>query len=509
MAKKMKNVVLCILDGWGLNPSKIHNGIAEAKTPNWTHISQHYPMTTLEASELYVGLPKGQMGNSEVGHMTIGSGRVIMQELPRIDLAIEHHTLLEMAKFHEFVTQVKKANRVVHLMGLLSPGGVHSHQDHLLYLAKQLASQHITVKVHAFLDGRDTPPRSADGYLSYFLGSIQDTPGVNLATFGGRYFAMDRDKRWDRIEKACRAIVSGEGKLALDPLDSMEKSYALNVTDEFVVPHVCQGYTGMQEGDALLMVNFRADRVRQILTALLDPDFKEFSQKRISFSATLGLSEYSETLLPLIPSLFDKQSIKNTLGEVIANAGLSQLRAAETEKYAHVTFFFNGGRELVFPGEDRRLLPSPKVATYDLQPEMSAYELTDYLVDNIHSQKYQLIVSNFANPDMVGHTGVPQAIIKAVETVDDCLGCLLKACIETDTVLIVTADHGNVEQMVDVVSGQPHTAHTLNPVPFVVANMNESIKLRSGGALGNVAPTILDIVGLPKPAEMTGESLIV
>lgn len=508
MTKKVTNVVLCILDGWGIGLSPTHNGIACAQTPCWKHMEQTYPMSQLQASELYVGLPRGQMGNSEVGHMTIGSGRIVMQDLPRIDLAIEKGDAVSSSKFQAFMDAASKGTKVVHLMGLMSPGGVHSHQDHLVYFSKELAKSGFEVRVHTFLDGRDTPPKSALEFLGSFLQAIQDYPQVLLATFGGRYFAMDRDKRWDRIEKAYQAMVSALGEKSDDARQTINQCYVQEVWDEFVPPHVCEGYTGMHDGDALLMVNFRADRVRQLLTALLDPDFKEFErQKMVQFATTLGMTEYSEKLASMIPALFEKQSIVYTLGEVVSQAGFKQLRAAETEKYAHVTFFFNGGRELVFEGEDRKLIPSPQVATYDLKPEMSAAEMTDYLVESIQAQTYQLIVVNYANPDMVGHTGVKEAIIKAVETVDQCLQRLLEACQKAGATLIVTADHGNVEQMVDAETGEPHTAHTLNPVPFLVANAPRSFTLKEG-SLENIAPTVLEIMELAKPIEMTGESLI-
>lgn len=508
MTKKTTNVVLCILDGWGISPSNNNNGIAAAKTPCWTAMGKRYPHSELQASELYVGLPDGQMGNSEVGHMTIGSGRVIMQDLPRIDMAIEHQKIPLLAGFKNFVTQSLKATKVVHLMGLLSPGGVHSHQDHLIYFAKTLASQGLEVKIHAFLDGRDTPPKSAYDYLKNLLTTIQDHPTITLASFCGRYFAMDRDQRWDRIQEAYQAMVEGVGTPSIDPLQTLTDCYGNEISDEFVPPHVCQGYNGMQEGDCLMMVNFRADRVRQILTALLDPEFKEFTpHKKMSFTATLGMTSYSQKLAVFMPALFDKHHVTHTLGQVVSEAGLKQLRMAETEKYAHVTFFFNGGRELLFAGEERKLIASPQVATYDLKPEMSAPEITDYLVDAIEKQTHELIVVNYANADMVGHTGMQSAIVKAVETVDQCLQRLLDACQKTETVLVITADHGNAEQTVDSVTGEPHTAHTLNPVPFLVANAPGSFTLKNG-SLENIAPTILDLMRLDKPKEMTGVSLV-
>lgn len=508
MTKKTTNIILCILDGWGINSSSTHNAIAAAHTPCWTSLNQLYPHSKLQASELYVGLPQGQMGNSEVGHMTIGSGRVMMQDLPRIDTAITTGEIPSLSEFQAFVRKASAGTKRVHLMGLLSPGGVHSHQDHLLYFAKILADQGFYVYIHAFLDGRDTPPHSGLEFLKIFLDKIKEQPKISLATFCGRYFAMDRDQRWDRIEKAIQAMVEGEGEASPDPLTSLAECYRRDIGDEFVPPHVCSGYSGMHDGDSLIMVNFRADRVRQILAALLDPEFTEIpSTQKIHFAATLGMMAYSQALAPFMPALFSKQSIIHTLGEVVSQAGLKQLRAAETEKYAHVTFFFNGGRELMFEGEDRKLIPSPAVATYDLQPEMSAFEMTDFLVKQITQQTYQLIVVNYANADMVGHTGIKSAIVKAVETVDQCLQQLLTACQATETILVVTADHGNAEQIVDGVTGEPHTAHTLNPVPFLVANAQGSFTLKNG-SLQNIAPTVLELMGLVKPEEMTGTSLI-
>lgn len=507
MTQKTTNVILCILDGWGINSSTDHNAIAAARTPCWTSMQQLYPHSELQASELDVGLPHGQMGNSEVGHMTIGSGRVMMQDLPRIDAAMATGEILSLPGFQTLVQKAKAGTKVVHLMGLLSPGGVHSHQDHLLYFAKTLVDQGMKVYIHAFLDGRDTPPQSGYEFLKTFLNNTRDQPQMSLATFCGRYFAMDRDQRWDRIEKSVQAMIEAKGELSLDPLDSVAESYERNIGDEFVLPHVCPGYLGMQDGDSLVMVNFRADRVRQLLSCLLDPEFNGFKlARKVHFAATLGMTHYSQDLAPFIPALFSKQSITHTLGEVVSQAGLKQLRAAETEKYAHVTFFFNGGRELMFAGEDRKLIPSPAVATYDLQPEMSAVEMTDFLVENLRQQTYQLIVVNYANADMVGHTGIKSAIIKAVETVDQCLQRLLSVCKQTGCVLVVTADHGNAEQIVDV-TGEPHTAHTLNPVPFLVANAQGSFTLKKG-SLKDIAPTVLELMGLTQPMEMTGASLI-
>lgn len=503
-----QKVLLCILDGWGVRHANENNGIALAKTPHWDHLWATYPHTTLEASELYVGLPHGQMGNSEVGHMTMGSGRVIMQELPRIDQAIEKELIPELPVMKQFVDQVTNARGRVHLLGLMSPGGVHAHQNHLLYFAKYLASLSLAVYIHAFMDGRDTPPQSGAAYLKEFLEEISSYSSIHLATIGGRYFAMDRDKRWDRVDVAYQAMVAGQGPQFHDALELMAAHYAQGIGDEFIPPHVMQGYDGMADGDGLIMVNFRADRARQILTSLLDPTFNHFSRSKVvQFSATIGMTEYASSLTPYMPILFEKQSLASTLGEVVAEKGVKQLRAAETEKYAHVTFFFNGGREEVFSGEDRILIESPNVATYDLQPEMSAPELTSKLVQAIQTGGYGLVIANYANPDMVGHTGIQSAIMKAVEAVDQSIGQLYQACKDNGFIMIITADHGNVEQMIDD-DGQPHTAHTLNPVPFLVLSENIAFGTEEKKSLADIAPTILDLLGLSVPAEMTGKSLI-
>lgn len=493
-----QRILLCILDGWGIRNAVDHNGIAMANTPTWDRMLLEYPHSQLFASEDHVGLPHGQMGNSEVGHMTIGSGRVIMQDLPRIDNAIKEEYISKFPNWDDFIGKAMNGTRTVHLMGLMSDGGVHSHQGHIVCLSKLLAGAGFSVKVHAWLDGRDTPPKSAKEYLKSFLA---ETTGldIELVTIGGRYFAMDRDQRWERIEAAVQVMGEGEGKPFVDPFDFIDKMYAKGITDEFIEPHRAYGYNGIRAGDSLVIANFRADRVRQVLTVLL---------QKYNFSAVLGMMEYSAELKSSVPALFGKQEIPNTLGEVVSNAGLTQLRAAETEKYAHVTFFFNGGREDVYPGEDRHLIPSPKVATYDLKPEMSANELTDFLVGDIENKRHNLIVCNFANPDMVGHTGVKEAIIKAVETIDSCLQRLEKAVIRSGYQMIVTADHGNVELMVDNQTGQPHTAHTLNPVPFVLINNHEVKKVDSGG-LQDIAPTILTLLGVKPVPEMTGKVLIV
>lgn len=500
-----QNVILCILDGWGISPDSPMNGISQASLPNWNRFLQTYPHTSLLASELSVGLPEGQMGNSEVGHMTIGSGRIIYQDLPRIDQAIENKSIASSELYRDFIKKSKMGTNVIHIMGLLSPGGVHSHQNHLLYFANSLAQEGLIVHVHAFLDGRDTPPQSALEYLKEITNSFHKN--VTLSTVCGRYYAMDRDKRWDRSKAAYQNLTQGSGERTTDFLETIKHYYLHNIGDEFIPPLVTEDYLGMNDGDSLFMLNFRADRVRQILSALTLPNFHEFDrEKTIHFSATMGMTEYSENLLPYVPALFPQQSISNTLGELISKQGLKQLRAAETEKYAHVTFFLNGGREQPFDGEERLLIPSPHVATYDLKPEMSAPELTDALVNAIEEKKNNLIVVNYANPDMVGHTGVQPAIKIALETIDSCLGKLEKASLDNDYTLLITADHGNVEQMLDEKTNQPHTAHTLNPVPFLIVNPPQDIHLKNGG-LSDIAPTLLQLMGIPIPKEMTGKVL--
>ena len=504
--------VLCVLDGWGCRSERDHNAIAAARTPNFDAMWNSCPRARLATSGRAVGLPEGQMGNSEVGHTNIGAGRLVMQDLPRIDEAVENGTLKDAAAFRDLVTAAKAANRTVHLMGLVSPGGVHSHQNHITALARALADEGLTVNVHAFLDGRDTPPRSALGYVQAFLDSVADKSGVRIATVSGRYYAMDRDKRWERIAKAYEAIVAAAGERHRDPKTAIESSYASGVNDEFVVPCVIGDYAGAADGDALLFGNFRPDRAREISTALLDPDFSGFARtRRPSFCFAAGLTEYSEPLKRFMRAMFPPQDVSETIGEVFAERGLRQLRIAETEKYAHVTFFMNGGRETQFPGEDRILVPSPQVATYDLKPEMSAFEVTDKLVEAIESGKYDLIICNYANPDMVGHTGIMEAAVRAVETIDQCLGRLWDAVKKAGGILLLTADHGNVEQMQDPQTGEPHTAHTLLNVPVIAVNaevLGRAVKL-TDGRLADVSPTLLDLVGIPKPAQMTGNSLIV
>lgn len=510
LPSRPKPVVLAILDGWGCRHGGNDNAIEHANTPHWDELKSQFPAGQLSASAFDVGLPQGQMGNSEVGHMNIGSGRVILQDLPRIDKAIAEDTLKDLPEYRAFVEKAKQGTGTIHLLGLLSPGGVHSHQSHTAALANLLASEGFTVQIHAFLDGRDTPPRSAEGYLNTFLQAIRPAgEKVKIATVSGRYYAMDRDKRWDRVSKAYEAIVAAEGEKAADPLAAVARSYAAGKSDEFVLPTVLDGYTGIKDGDAIIHTNFRADRARQLFATLLIPSFDGFTRSRVAtFSAQLGMVEYSSELAKYHPALFPPEIIRDTLGETVAKAGLKQLRIAETEKYAHVTFFFNAGEEQEFPGEDRILVPSPQVATYDLQPEMSAFEVLDNLERVIAEEKYDLIVVNYANPDMVGHTGDLAACVKAVETVDTCLGRLQKAIFAKGGVLVVTADHGNIEQLEDEQTGQAHTAHTLNLVPFITAYegwRGLTPKLPQG-RLCDVAPTLLSLLGLPQPAAMTGSS---
>lgn len=502
-------VVLCILDGWGESAREENNAIHLANTPVWDRLVKEWPVGRLDASALEVGLPQGQMGNSEVGHMNLGAGRVVMQELPRIDKALADGALDSNPELAAFIEALKKSGGACHLMGLLSPGGVHSHQDHIAALARIVSQAGVPVRIHAFLDGRDTPPKAAKSSMRHFLEAVDGLDDVAVATVSGRYFAMDRDKRWDRVEKAYDMLVDAAGERADDPVRYVEDAYADGETDEFVTPAAIGDYQGMQDGDGVLMANFRADRARQILTALADPAFDGFQRKRVvDFAARLGMVEYSGDLARFFPAMFPPQSLDNIFGQVVSEAGLKQLRCAETEKYAHVTFFLNGGREDVFEGEERILVPSPKVATYDLQPEMSAFEVTDKLVAAIESGTFDLVVVNYANGDMVGHSGILEAAIKAAETVDQCLGRLEKAVRDAGGVMFITADHGNCEQMVDPETGEPHTAHTLNLVPAILVNAPDGVKTLADGRLADVAPTLLELMGLPKPEEMTGRSLI-
>lgn len=502
--------MLLILDGWGYRDKKTpDNAIETGDTPNWHNLLQTCPHAFIETSGLDVGLPKGQMGNSEVGHMNLGAGRVVMQDLPKIDQAIENHTLEKNPVVIELIKTLKANGKTCHLMGLMSPGGVHSHQAHMIALCEILNNNGIDVAVHAFLDGRDTPPTSAIDFLASFENSIKNMKHVRLATLSGRFYAMDRDKRWDRVELAYNNIIDADGKRYKTANEAIKVSYEANVNDEFVIPCVIGNYEGAQDGDAVLMANFRADRAREILYALSDEKFDGFKRDKIvHFSINVGMAEYSVDHNRFMKTIFAPEQLKNIYGEIIANHHMTQLRIAETEKYAHVTFFFNGGEERLFEGEDRILINSPKVATYDLKPEMSIYEVTDALVEAIESKKYDTIICNFANGDMVGHTGIMSAALQAVKAVDVSLGRVMEAIKKVNGVLLVTADHGNVEKMVDEQTGQPYTAHTVGKVQAVLYNAPNSIKGLKDGRLADVSPTLLDLLELEKPKEMTGTSLI-
>ena len=511
----LRPVVLCILDGWGHREVCKNNAICMARTPVLDRLYETCPNALIDASEKEVGLPPSQMGNSEVGHMNLGAGRIVTQDLPRIGAAIASGALAANPALACFIAALKESGGTAHILGLLSPGGVHSHQDHIAELARLVLAAGVPVAVHGFLDGRDTPPRSALDYLRVFQAEAPakspgaESPGIPIATITGRYYAMDRDQRWERNALAYRALVAGEGEAAPDAAAAIEQSYAAGTGDEFVKPTVLGAYAGMNDGDGLLMANFRADRARQLLTALLDPGFDEFTRGRqVRFATALGMVSYSAALDPLIEPLFAPLNLSHTLGEVVAAAGLKQLRIAETEKYAHVTFFLNGGREAEFPGEERIMVPSPRVATYDLKPEMSAFEMTDKLVAAIAGGRFDLIIVNYANGDMVGHTGDLNAAIAAVEAVDACLGRLADAVGAACGALLITADHGNAEQMTDPVTGAAHTAHTTNKVPAILVNAPSWAAVLVDGRLADVAPTLLVLLNLPKPGQMTGHSLI-
>lgn len=501
-----KPLILMILDGFGIAPPE-GNAIAAANKPNLDKLFAENPVTQIGASGMDVGLPDGQMGNSEVGHTNIGAGRVVYQELTRITKAINDGTFYENEALVEAVDNAVKNGTALHLIGLLSDGGVHSHLTHLyaiVGLAKRRGLK--KVYVHALLDGRDVPPTSGRDFVAACADKLKEIGVGQIATVMGRYYAMDRDNRWERVEKAYAAMVYGEGKHAQCPVKAVEDSYADEVTDEFVVPTVCAEGATIGANDSIVFYNFRPDRAREITRTFVDPDFSGFERKKGFFPLTYVCMTQYDATMPNVKVAFKPQSLTNTFGEYISNKGLTQLRIAETEKYAHVTFFFNGGVEKTFPGEDRALINSPKVATYDLQPEMSAYLVTDELVNRIHSGKYDVIILNFANCDMVGHTGVFDAAKAAVEAVDTCVGRVVDAILEMGGVAMITADHGNADKMFEE-DGSPFTAHTTNPVPFCVVNYD--CKLREGGRLADIAPTMLKVLGLPQPAEMDGLSLIV
>ena len=506
-----KPTVLLILDGYGERKEKDGNAIALANTPVMDKLKKEFPYVEGQASGLFVGLPDGQMGNSEVGHMNMGAGRIVYQELTRITKAIEDGDFFENKALKEAVEHCKKENTALHFMGLVSSGGVHSHIGHiygLLELAKRAGLK--KVYLHAFLDGRDTPPDSGKSFLMDVEKKMQELGVGEIATISGRYYAMDRDKNYDRVEKAYRAMVDGTGEKASSVEEAIDASYAKKVYDEFVLPTVIEkdgAVHTVSDGDAMIFFNFRPDRAREICHAFCDDEFNFFNRgarKKVFF---VCFTDYDPTI-PNKLVAFEKEEIHNTLGEVVSNLGKNQLRIAETEKYAHVTFFFNGGKEEPYENEDRILVPSPKeVPTYDLKPEMSCYTVTEKLTEAIRSGKYDLVVANFANPDMVGHTGVLSAAIKAIEGVDECMGKGVDAVESMHGNIFILADHGNADIMIDEKTGEPYTAHTTNPVPFILVS-DEKHKLREGGCLADVAPTLLELMGIPQPKEMTGKSLL-
>ncbi|MGH8063331.1 MAG: 2,3-bisphosphoglycerate-independent phosphoglycerate mutase [Pseudoxanthomonas sp.] len=502
-----KPVVLLILDGWGYREETADNAVAQATLPNWQRLLATAPNTLIHTEGRHVGLPDGQMGNSEVGHMNLGAGRIVYQDLTRIDAAIEDGSFFDNAELVGACDDAKHGGRTLHVFGLLSPGGVHSHENQIFAMLELAKRRGVArVAVHAFLDGRDTPPRSAEASLQSLQALCAKLGNAHIATVSGRYYAMDRDKRWDRLRLAWDAIVEAKSEHhAIDALSALHAAYARGENDEFVLPAVIEGAQGMQDGDAVVFMNFRADRARQITAAFVSPGFDGFEARRPKLSRFVCLTEYDAKLPAAVA--FGPDDLHHTLGELVAEAGLTQLRVAETEKYAHVTFFFSGGREEPFGGEERILVPSPRVATYDLQPAMSLPELTAKLVDAIGSDRFDVIVCNIANPDMVGHSGDLQAAILAAQAVDIAIGAVDAAVRARHGALVITADHGNLEMMRDPITGQPHTAHTVGPVPLVYVGERENASLRSGGALRDVAPTLLDLLGLPQPAEMTGRSL--
>lgn len=513
---KPKPLLLVILDGWGIRAEREANAIALAGTPSMDALAAEFPTTALKTSGLAVGLPEGQMGNSEVGHTNLGAGRIVYQDLVRINRAIEDGSFFRIPELQEVCRRAKAAGGALHLLGLVSDGGVHSHEEHL-HACLELARREGVGRtfVHAFMDGRDTPPASGLGYLRSLEHRMRDRGYGAVATVGGRYYAMDRDKRWDRVALAYAALVRSEGFKARSGVAAMEQAYARGETDEFVKPTVVVNGGGepvgrIRDGDAILFFNFRADRAREMTRAFTQEGFAEFdTAPRPRLSGYTCFTEYDQTFE--LPVAFPPDQPTEIFPEIVARAGLRQFRCAETEKYAHVTFFFNGGRETVFPGEERALVPSPRdVKTYDQKPEMSAREVADKVVAAVESRQYGFILVNFANPDMVGHTGVLQAAVEAVKVVDECVGRLWAAARKAGMAMIVTADHGNCEMMVDPQTGQPHTAHTLGPVPFILADPDlRGARLRDGGVLADVAPTGLQMMGLPRPKEMKGLGLVV
>ena len=501
-----KPILLLILDGWGHAPAAADNAISQARCPNWRRISLQWPLTLIRTDGLAVGLPQGQMGNSEVGHMNLGAGRIVYQDLTRVDAAIADGSFSNNPTLSAAARDVSASGRTLHVFGLLSPGGVHSHELQIHALIEMAASHGARIAVHAFLDGRDTPPRSAAPSLQALTELCARLPTAHIASVGGRYFGMDRDQRWDRVKRAWDAIVDARAPFdASDANVALAAAYARGENDEFVQPTTIAGGCRVEDGDVIVFMNFRADRARQITRAFVRADFAGFERTRVPKLANfVSLTEYSADLPTSVA--FPPQSMAHTLPQVLSEAGLTQLRIAETEKFAHVTFFFNGGREDPYPGEERILVPSPRVATYDLQPQMSCPELTARLVEAIDHNRFDFIVCNIANPDMVGHTGILSAAIAAVEAVDVALGALEAAVLRAGGEMLISADHGNLEDMWDEASGQPNTQHSTNPVPLVYVGRKAS--LRSGGSLRDIAPTVLALMGMPQPPEMSGRSLV-
>lgn len=507
-----KPVALVILDGFGIREKEFGNAVKKAKLLNYNKFISNYPNTKIIASGIDVGLPEGQMGNSEVGHLNIGAGRIVYQELTRINKEIKEESFYKKSEFLDVISNVKKSEKKLHLMGLVSDGGVHSHINHLFELMKLAKKEGLDqVYIHCFLDGRDTPPKSAKKHIKDLESKIKEIGIGKIATVSGRYYAMDRDKRWDRTKLAYDAMVLGKGKISKDALSAVDTAYSLGENDEFIIPTVIPNldgsYNTIDKEDGIIFFNFRPDRARQVTRSLVDIDFNDFERDKGYFPLNLVCMTLYDKTIENVKVAYKPQRLENTLGEYISKQGLKQLRIAETEKYAHVTFFFNGGVETPNINEDRLLIPSPKVATYDLVPEMSAMEVTDKLLEKTDEDKYDLIIANFANPDMVGHTGNMDAVITALETVDKCLGKVISKIIEKGGSAIITSDHGNSEYMVNAKNNTPFTAHTTNPVPLILVGKG-NVKLRENGRLSDIAPTLLELLNLDKPKEMTGNSLI-
>ncbi len=509
---KTKPIVLCIMDGWGLRKSKDNNAVALANTPNYDYFSKNFSFSKLTASGKDVGLPAGQIGNSEVGHTNLGCGRIVLQSLPKINSAFKNKEIVKNKSLLSFIKKHKK-NNTIHLIGLCSSGGVHSHKNHLIEISKILVKNKLKINLHLFSDGRDTSPKEFGNIINSFVKKLPKE--IQISSLIGRHYAMDRDQRWERIKKSFDLIIYGKSEYKyLNIIDAIKSAYKRGETDEFIKSSIIGEYSGVKSGDSLLMMNFRSDRVRELLLSLLSPSFKSFDRgsRGNFFKNALGITEYSDELNKLMKSILVKRPVNDTLGEIISKANLKQLRIAETEKYAHVTFFFNGGKEKQYPNEDRILIPSPKVTTYDMKPEMSAKLIENKLVNVIQKKIYDVIIVNFANPDMVGHTGNLEAVIKSVETIDKAIGNLKKAIDETNGIILLTSDHGNCELMWNNKKKSPHTAHTTNKVPLILINSRQneclnSLKLKDG-KLCDIGPTILDFLKLTPSKAMSGKSLI-